>query len=191
MRVLFIHGLASSGAYKMADMLRQLLRPCELVAPDLPIDPHEALEQLGDICATTDPDLVVGLSWGGFLAQKLRGRRKALVNPDLHPSDLLRTKIGEVQYLSPRRDGALSFTVNEALCRRYEALEAVQFDGLDDDERALTLGLFAEGDELVRCGAEFGLHYPGRGINYPGGHLPTYRDMKFNIVPALREFLAD
>ena len=107
MKILFLHGLASSGAYKMADMLRQLMKPCEVLAPDLPIEADAALALARELCTSERPDLVVGLSWGGFLAQKLRGQRKALVNPDLHVSRLLRTKTGTVDYLSPRRDGVL------------------------------------------------------------------------------------
>ena len=43
MKILFIHGLASSGAYKMASSLRILLKPCEVISPDVPIDPEQAL----------------------------------------------------------------------------------------------------------------------------------------------------
>ena len=39
MKVLFIHGLASSGAYKMASSLRILLKGSEVIAPDVPIEP--------------------------------------------------------------------------------------------------------------------------------------------------------
>ena len=188
-KILFIHGLASSGTYKMADMLRQLMRPCEVISPDLPIKAAEALKLLEDICAKESPDLVVGLSWGGFLAQKLRGRRKVLVNPDLHVSRLMRYMCGEVKYLSPRADGAQSFILDDAVCVEYKALEQVQYDSLNDTERSLTLGLFAEGDQLVHCHDEFALHYPARAIKYPGGHLPTYPEMKVHIVPTIKAFL--
>lgn len=190
-RILFLHGLASSGAYKMAGMLRQLMKPCEVLAPDLPIEPGAALDLIRSLCAAQSPDLIVGLSWGGFLAQKLRGQRKALVNPDLHVSRLLRSKIGPVDYLSPRQDGARQFLVTEGICDAYEALERTQCDGLDETERARTLGLFADGDELVHCGPEFASYYPGRAVTYTGGHLPTYPEMKGQIVPALREFLQE
>ncbi len=93
MKLLFLHGLASSGAYKMASTLRILLR-CEVLAPDLPIEPDRVEALLADICLTEHPDLVVGLSWGGFWAQKLRGLKKVLVNPDFHVSRLMRTKLG-------------------------------------------------------------------------------------------------
>ena len=182
-KVLFIHGLASSGAYKTANTLRTLLRPCVVVAPDVPIEPGAALSMLRDICRTECPDLVVGLSLGGFWALQLRGFRKILINPDLHPSSLLRTKIGEMKYLSPRQDGALSFEITEQICEGYEALEAVEFKDLDADEIALTDGLFASDDEMVRCGPEFAERYPGRAHPYPGTHLPTFPQIRQYLLP--------
>lgn len=183
MKIFFIHGLASSGAYKMASSLRILLKPCEVIAPDVPIDPSEALELLQRICAEQEPDLVVGLSLGGFWAQKLRGRRKILVNPDFHVSRLMRTMIGENDYLSPRADGATTFTLTPEICDAYEALERVEFDALTPEEIALTRGMFATEDERVRQGDEFERHYPGRGVSYPGGHLPNFPELKRYLVP--------
>jgi len=184
MKILFVHGLASSGAYKLAEILRITLK-AEVVAPDVPIDPTDALALLRTLCLTERPDLVVGLSWGGFLVQQLRGVRKALINPDLHVARLMRTMIGEVKYLSPRRDGALNFIITKELCDRYEALESVQYE---NDEPSLTLGLFADQDELVHCYDEFLSHYPDRALPYPGQHLPTFPEVKMFIAPALITF---
>lgn len=186
MKVLFIHGLASSGAYKTASTLRTLLRPCEVISPDVPIEPKEALELLGRICNEEKPDLIVGLSLGGFWAQKLKGFRKILINPDLHPSRLLSTKVGVMEYLSPRRDGAMSFLITPEICSGYAELERTEFDGIDSDEIALTDGLFATDDELIHCGEEFALHYPGKAHNYPGTHLPSYPQIKQYLIPLVR-----
>lgn len=191
MKILFIHGLASSGRYKMANSLRILLRPVEVIAPDVPIEPGEALGLLQAVCREACPDLVVGLSLGGFWAQKLRGWRKLLVNPDFHPSRLLGTMMGENKYLSPRGDGAATFSVTAETVKGYEAMEELEFEGLDDEERLLSTGMFACGDEVVRCGEEFGLHYPGRGRSYPGGHLPDYPQLKAYFVPVIREIMAE
>lgn len=185
MKILFIHGLASSGAYKMTSSLRILLKGSEVVAPDVPIDPTEAHSLLEGICKDEDPDLVVGLSLGGFWAQKLWGRRKFLVNPDLHPSRLLRSKIGVMEYLSPRLDGATSFNITEEICQGYEALEQNEFEGLEDTEIALTTGLFADRDEMVDCHDEFQIHYPGRARRYPGTHLPNYPQIKDYFIPVI------
>ena len=95
---------------------------------------------------------------------------------------------GEVPYLSPREDGALSFTVTPDLCRRYRQLETFQFDGIDRKEKELTLGFFGRDDELVHCLPLFEEHYPGRGISYPGGHLPTFPQIKQYVLPHLLSF---
>ena len=182
MKVLFVHGLASSGAYKLAEMLRINLK-AEVVAPDVPIDPDDALALLQDLCASEHPNLVVGLSWGGFLVQRLTGERRALINPDLHVARFMRTMLGEVAYLSPRRDGAASFTITPGLCDRYEALEGP----LVDPDRVL--GLFADKDELVHCGNEFAALYPDRFIKYPGKHLPIFPEVKKFIAPALLAYM--
>lgn len=185
MTVLFIHGLASSGSFKTATSLHHLLRPCDVVSPDVPIDPEEALTLLQKICAEAEPDLVVGLSMGGFWAQKLHGYRKILINPDFHISELLQTRIGEVGYLSPRRNGAKSFTVTKDICRRYAEIENHQFDDISDAEVHLTGAMFADSDELVDCSAEFEIYYPGQSIHYPGGHLPTHPELKQFLLPLI------
>lgn len=191
MKVLFIHGLASSGAYKMASSLRILLKGSEVIAPDVPIEPGDALNLLKGICRDESPDLIVGLSLGGFWAQKLRGYRKILVNPDFHISRLLRTMTGEREYLSPRRDGALTFTVTDALCDEYARLESVEFDGLASEEVALSTGMFADRDEMVNCKDEFEAYYPGRSRSYPGTHLPNYPEIKKYILPVIEYEVSD
>lgn len=186
MKILFLHGLASSGAYKMASTLRILLR-CEVLSPDLPIEPDRMEALLSQICTSEHPDIVVGLSWGGFWAQKMRGLPKVLVNPDFHVSRLMRSKIGEMPYLSPRADGETSLTITSEMCDVYEGMEEVQFEGLNEAERALTRGCFALGDELVHCGDEFALHYgTAARTDYPGGHLPNFPETKSFILPVIQ-----
>lgn len=186
--LLFVHGLASSGAYKLADTLRILLKPARMLSPDFPIDPDEALSILRNICREEQPELVAGLSWGGFLVQQLRGQKKVLINPDFQISRLLRTMQGEVKYLSPRQDGALSFLLTPTLCDRYETLEMRQFEGVSPDEQARTLGFFATEDELVHCQGIFEQYYPGRSMAYPGRHLPTFPEAKRFIAPQILHF---
>lgn len=182
MKVLFVHGLASSGAYKLAEMLRICLK-ADVVAPDVPINPDEALALLRKLYDAEQPDLVVGLSWGGFLTLQLQGVRRAVINLDLHVSRLMRTMVREVEYLSPRRDGAKTFTITEELCDRYEALEA------NESGQESILGLFADNDELVHCYDEFAARFPGCAKQYPGKHLPTFPEVKKFIAPALLAYV--
>ena len=183
MKILFLHGLASSGAYKTANTLRILLRPCDVIAPDIPIEPQAALDLLQEICRQEAPDLVVGLSLGGFWAQQLRGFRKILINPDFHVSDLMRSHLGTNQYLSPRRDGALSFDITQEICEGYAALEQRQFEGITPEEIVRTRGMFADHDTIVNEWDTFEAHYPGRAVHYPGEHLPTFPEIKHFLLP--------
>ena len=187
-RILFIHGLASSGRYKMADQLRILVKGAEVLAPDVPPEPDKALTFLQSLCLEYRPDLIVGHSLGGFWAQKLRGWRKALVNPTFHIAEFLRELPSEMKYLSPREDGAVSFFITEEMCRGYEMLEETEYDGLDQKEKDLTIAFFADSDETVRQGPEFALRYGKPGISYPGKHQPVFPEMKQYIVPAIKEF---
>lgn len=90
-----------------------------------------------------------------------------------------------MDYLSPRRDGALSFEITKEICNGYEVLERTEFDGLTPDETALTTGMFADRDEMVDCFAEFDSHYPGRGRRYSGTHLPNYPQIKEYFLPVI------
>ena len=188
-RILFIHGLASSGKYKMADQLRILVKGAEVLSPDVPFEPSEALPFLQRLCDEYKPDLIVGHSLGGFWAQKLRGWRKALVNPTFHCAEYLRTVGGEMRWLSPREDGAETFAVTEDSCQDYQDLEDTEFDGLTQAEKDLTIAFFAKDDEVVRHGAEFEKQYGKPGIIYPGRHQPVFPEMKEYIVPELVKFL--
>ncbi len=187
-RILFIHGLASSGKYKMADQLRILLKGAEVLSPDVPFDPEEAIPFLRNLCDEFQPDLLVGHSLGGFLTQKLRGWRKALVNAPFYCADYLRTMIGEMQWLSPRADGARTFMITEDICAEYEELQQHEFDGLTQEEKDLTIAFFAKDDNVVRHADFFEQHYGKPGISYPGGHQPIFPEMKQYVVPAIKDF---
>ena len=128
--ILYIHGLSSSGASGTARHLQALLPDIRVIAPDLPIDPDEALAMLRDLVATERPDIVIGTSMGGMFAQQLYDCRKILVNPAFHVSRTMRRQIGVCSFLNPRKDGATTYTITPELCNRYEEMECHQFEGI-------------------------------------------------------------
>ena len=71
-KVLFLHGFTSSGECEIARTLRSELEGvAEVVAPDLPLHPYEAMNLLKDMCDTEDFNLIVGSSCGAFYGQQL------------------------------------------------------------------------------------------------------------------------
>lgn len=189
MKILYVHGLSSSGTSQTASTLRNCLREDVVISPDLPIDPDEALELLRQIVSTQKIDLVIGSSMGGMLAQKLRGCPKILVNPAFHVSQLMRGMLGKHEFFSMRTDGLTEYEITEELCDRYECLEREQFGGLCNHEREITLGMFGRYDDVVDCSEEFKQHYH-HVCYYDGGHRLSEEVIKELLVTKIEEFRA-
>lgn len=190
MRILYIHGLSSSGATRSAATLRRLLPDATVFSPDLPIDPDKALEMLRRIVADEKIDIAVGTSMGGMFAQKLRGTKKILVNPAFHVSRTMRRLQGVVDFLNRRADGATKYEITPELCDRYELLEHTQFDALPAGERDITVGLFGTEDETVDCSSEFMQHYT-RMQTFCGGHRLTEEVIETILLPLVLQLAAE
>ena len=81
MKIVYFHGFGSSHASGTVEILRRELPNDEVVAPDIPVDPVEALPYLKELCEQEQPDLIIGTSMGGMYAQQMRSFRRILVNP--------------------------------------------------------------------------------------------------------------
>ena len=66
MKLIYFHGFASSGASGTVQLLRKMLPSAEVIAPDIPVDPEEALPFLKDLVEAEQPDVIVGTSMGGM-----------------------------------------------------------------------------------------------------------------------------
>ena len=74
-KILFLHGFFASGSCTPAQALRQAFAgKTEVLTPDLPLHPNEALEFIEDICKQEKPCALVGNSNGAFLAQIVASR---------------------------------------------------------------------------------------------------------------------
>ena len=98
-KILFLHGFFASGQCIPALALRDALADkVQVLTPDLPQHPREALELIRLICDTEQPDLLVGNSCGSFYAQMLApivGVPALLGNPHFRMTEFLRQRIGE------------------------------------------------------------------------------------------------
>ena len=45
-KIMYIHGFGSSGATHTAQLLREYMPQCEVIAPDVPLHPEEAVAML-------------------------------------------------------------------------------------------------------------------------------------------------
>ena len=67
-KIVYLHGFGSSGTSGTVQLLAQLLPEVEIVAPDIPVDPVDALPFLQEFCDKERPDLIIGTFMGGMYA---------------------------------------------------------------------------------------------------------------------------
>ncbi len=185
--VLYVHGFASSGQSGTVRRLQEVLPEARVIAPDLPIHPHEALALLHDVCLKEKPDLIVGTSMGGMFAEQLRGYDRICVNPALDIAETMRAHglTGTQQFQNPRQDGAQEFYVDKALVKEYREVSEQRFQNMTDDDCQRVYGLFGDEDELVDTYDIFHEHYP-QALYFHGEHRMNDRSFMHSVLPVIR-----
>ena len=190
-KILFLHGFFASGQCVPAQALREsFMGRAEVLTPDLPMHPKEALRFIRELIDCDKPDLLIGNSCGSFYAQMLApvaGIPALLGNPHFQMTEFLKPRIGAHQYKSPRKDGNQDFIIDEALIEEFAELEAIQFNSNPCNKDRIW-GLFGEHDTLAHFEPLFLEHY-ARSFHFPGGHTPTAEAVRTWYVPLAEKLL--
>ncbi len=193
-KILFLHGFYASGQCVPAIALREAFAGrAEVLTPDLPMHPVDALRFIRELIDNEKPDLLVGNSCGAFYAQMIApvaGVPALLGNPHFRMSEFLRQRIGLHEYKSPRKDGKQSFVIDEALVEEFAALEATQFANCNPQFRDRVWGLFGEQDTLAHFEPLFLEHYT-HSFHFPGGHTPTADEVRTWYVPLAEKMVTE
>jgi len=191
-KLLFLHGFYASGQCVPALAMRDSLEGrAEVLTPDLPMHPKDAIEFIRELIESERPDLLVGNSCGSFYAQMVAptmGLPALLGNPHFQMSEFLKQRIGEHRYKSPRKDGKQDFTIDEELIEEFAELEPIQFCYCNPDCKDHIWGLFGEQDTLAHFEPLFLDHY-NRSFHFPGGHTPTADEVRAWYVPLAEKML--
>lgn len=191
-KILFLHGFYASGQCVPALALRESFAGrAEVLTPDLPMHPKEAIEFIHELIDREKPNLLVGNSCGSFYAQMVApivGIPALLGNPHFQMTEFLKQRIGEHQYKSPRKDGKQNIVIDEALIEEFAELETIQFNNCIPDFKDLIWGLFGEQDTLAHFEPLFLQHY-NRSFHFPGGHTPTAEEVRIWYVPLAEKLL--
>ena len=189
-KIMYVHGFGSSGQSGTVTRIREVFPNATVIAPDLPIRPQEALGLLRETCEREQPDLIIGTSMGGMYAQQLHGFVRICVNPSFWLSkkhDIL--SVGKHRWLNRRQDGEREFEVTKETIARFQDMEAHQFDGIVEEDRALCHGLFGDEDETIFASETrpvFEQHYPGMSHVFHGGHRMNAHVVVHTLVPYIR-----
>lgn len=188
-KIVYFHGFGSSGASGTVESLRLLLPDCEILAPDIPVDPVDALPYLRAYCEENRPDLIIGTSMGGMYAQQMFGFRKICVNPAFNMSQASKVmKTGTHKFFNGRKDNQKEFTITKTTIQHFFMMERSQFKGITDFDKANTYGLFGIHDTTVNTYDLFKKYYPNA-RRFDGEHRLNEAVLKKVVIPLVKEIL--
>lgn len=191
-KAIYLHGFYASGSCPMAVALKDALKgEVEVLTPDLPLHPTEALGFVRELCAQDHPDMLIGNSNGAFLAQMIATELHIpalLGNPHLEMSEFVAVRIGANRYKSAREDCKQEFIIEPSLVDEFAELETHQWDNWNPSMRNLCVGLFGEKDTLAHFEPEIREHYD-HAFHFPGDHTPTEDEVKVWYVPRVKDII--
>jgi predicted esterase YcpF (UPF0227 family) len=189
MKILYFHGFASSGATGTAETLRRLLPEVEVISPDIPVDPTEALPYLRSLCEQEKPDLIIGTSMGAMYAQQMFGYKKICVNPAFNMSTMSKVfKTGEHKFLNGRKDNQKTFKITKEIIQKHNMMERQQFKGITPFDKENTYGLFGIHDTTVNTYDLFKKYYKNA-QRFDGEHHLNEKALKTAVVPLAKQIL--
>lgn len=185
--LIYVHGFGSSGQSGTVTRLRTVFPNTKVVAPDLPVDPFEAMTLLKQLCADEQPSLILGTSMGGMYTEQLYGFDRICMNPAMCIADTMQAHgmTGTQTFQNPRLDGVNQFYVDKALVKAYRTVSEQRFTNVSDEERQRVYGLFGDRDEVVDTFDMFQQHYPNA-IHFHGEHRMDDRSFMHSVVPVIR-----
>lgn len=190
-KIIYFHGFGSSGSSGTVENLRSMLPDMEVVAPDIPIDPYEALPFLIEYCAKEKPDLIIGTSMGGMYAHQIKGYKRICVNPALNMSTLSTVlKTGTHKFFNRRKDNLKEFKITRDIIQHHNMIERNQFKDITDDDRKNCWGLFGIHDKQVNTYDLFRKHYPNA-IRFEGEHRLNAKVLKTVVCPLIHQLLEE
>ena len=190
MKIVYFHGFGSSHASGTVEILRRELPNDEVVAPDIPVDPVEALPYLKELCEQEQPDLIIGTSMGGMYAQQMRSFRRIMVNPAFTMSTMSKTfRTGEYHFFSGRYDGAKTFKITKDIIQHHNQMERQQFKNISSEEKETCWCLVGLRDTSVtNAESLFKKNYlADHVIRFDGEHQLNDKVIKKVLIPLVEQ----
>lgn len=186
-KVLYVHGFGSSGQSGTVARIREVLPQATVIAPDLPVEPEEAMTLLRQTCNQEKPDLIIGTSMGGMYAEMLYGYDRIIVNPAFEMGETMKAHgmTGQQQFQNPRQDGVQEFMVTKQLVKAYKEMTEQCFNGVTQEEQSRVWGLFGDEDTTVDTIDIFKAHYQ-TAICFHGEHRMNDNSFMHAVVPVIR-----
>ena len=200
MKILYLHGIGSGADSRTPRELRKIFRNIEIIAPELPSRPKEAVEYIKENYAFDDDiELVIGTSLGGFYALTLPMVKKILVNPALFADEDIFKALGygNQKFLCERSDGELEYCIDEdfinelsQIRRRVYEKDILRPDRIEHNLINETYALFGMDDAVVGHYDDFcKMFIKENAFLFPGEHRLTPEEIRDELAPLIKKVL--
>jgi predicted esterase YcpF (UPF0227 family) len=162
----------------------------EIIAPDIPVDPVEALPYLKQLCQDEQPDIVVGTSMGGMYAQQMRGFVRICINPALNMSTMSGVlKTGEHKFFNGRKDNQKTFRITRDIIQHHNQMERQQFKDITPEQKETCWCLIGLHDTSVtNAESLFKKNYlADHVIRFDGEHQLNDKVIKKVLIPLIEK----
>ena len=186
-KLMYVHGFGSSGQTNTVRLLRQFLPNTTVIAPDIPVHPHEGIALLKDVAATERPDIIMGTSMGGMYTEQLKGFDRICINPAFCIADTMQEHglTGKQVFQNPRQDGVQEFMVTKSMVKEYKEVSELCFQEITPEERQRVWGLFGDEDPLVHTFDLYSGYYP-TAIRFHGEHRLNDKVLLHYVLPIIQ-----
>ncbi len=191
--ILYLHGFAGSGASGTATSMRNALyeHDIQVIAPDIPVMPAEAIPFLRKQVEELEPDLIVATSMGAMYAEQLKGHLRILVNPSFNMARLLTFGgLGRRPFRNQRQDGQTDFKVDKEMIAQFKDVEKHSFENINEEEKNIVYGLFGAHDKRVNCQDIFKKYYGNKHFTiFDGEHYLNDHILKKVVLPLVKQLI--
>ncbi len=139
--ILYIHGFASCGNSNKTKLLKEHFD--NVLAPNVPIDPDEAISFLQKLIVDNEVDLIIGSSLGAFYAAYLAEKfqiKTVLLNPSTQAFITLAPYVGENEYFC---------TGEKFEWKKEHIVKLMSYAIADNSISSPVLVLLQKGDEVL------------------------------------------
>lgn len=192
-RILYIHGIGSTGGGNTVDRIRKTFTNVIVDSPEIPTMPKEAFKLIEKMVTENHYDIIIGTSLGGFYAMMISGIPKILINPAMKAVEDIPNAIGygEHEYLRERKSGEKTYIINDNYVDELKYLEDRFFNEWIDNEYIYeTTAIFGTNDTLISHIEDYKNIYKAHNmITAEFGHRMDNKTFNNVLIPTIEKIL--
>lgn len=195
--IIYVHGFRSSGDSLTVKYLKKYLKsPFEIISNDYyhddPLNVLVLINYTIDEIRKKDKDgiiILVGTSLGGFFVNNIHNVYRIMINPVLNIENIKQYINTNFTYYNKRKNIDDKFiNITSDVFKEYEYLFDNQFKYNDNEDNAVTFGMFGTDDSVLNDADIFNKYYSNK-IIYKGGHQLSEDNIKNDLLPVINKII--